>query len=168
MNSVYLLLGGNLDDRASSLNQAKGEITKHIGRIKAESSVYESDPWGFESDQRFLNQVIRIDTRLAPSEILKEIILIEAKLGRIRIDGNGYTSRTIDIDILFFNDEIIREENLVIPHPKIPERMFTLIPLAELNRSMVHPGCHKTIGELISECEDNLPVSLYSTNKYNV
>jgi 2-amino-4-hydroxy-6-hydroxymethyldihydropteridine diphosphokinase len=164
MNSVYLLLGGNLDDRASSLNRAKGEVAKHIGTIEAESSVYESDPWGFEADQRFLNQVIRIDTRFSPAEVLQEIIRIESKLGRMRNDSSGYSSRTIDIDILFFNDDIIKEENLAIPHPKIPERMFTLIPLAELNRLMIHPGCQKTIEELINECTDNLPVNLYSTS----
>ena len=161
MNVVYLLLGSNLDDRSASLNQARKKISSKIGRITRESSIYESEPWGFQADKYFLNQVIRIETDFAPSEILQEILNIELILGRKRHTSRRYSSRLIDIDILFFNDEIIREDNLTIPHPGIPERMFTLLPLSEIDNSFIHPVSCKTIGELIRECADPLNVYTY-------
>lgn len=161
MNIVYLLLGSNLDDRSAMLQRARHEISSGIGSITLESSIYESESWGFRSEQHFLNQVIRIDTHYAPLVILDKILKIETEMGRKRDINKRYASRTIDIDILFFNDEIIVENNLTIPHPKIPERMFTLMPLSELDRSMIHPGSHKSIGELISECPDQLNVCPY-------
>lgn len=161
MNVVYLLLGSNISDRSESLNRAREGISTTIGRITRESSVYESEPWGFNSEQKFLNQVIRIETDFKPLHVLDEILKIETGLGRQRDSSNGYTSRPIDIDILFYNDEVIAEENLTIPHPKIPERMFALLPLSELDRSLVHPSSLKSIGELISECSDQLDVYPY-------
>jgi 2-amino-4-hydroxy-6-hydroxymethyldihydropteridine diphosphokinase len=161
MNVVYLLLGSNLDDRSAMLDKARREISSKIGTITRESSIYESEPWGFLADQPFLNQVIRIETALTPALILSEILKIEIKLGRKREGNQRYNSRLIDIDILFFNDEIISEENLTIPHPGIPERMFTLLPMQELAGSYIHPGSLKSIGELINECSDPLSVYLY-------
>ena len=161
MNFAYLLLGSNLDDRLAALQRAKGEISSVIGKITRESSVYESEPWGFESEQKFLNQVVMIETDYRPGQILEEILKIENKLGRFRAVDQGYTSRSIDIDILFFNDEIISEDTLTIPHPKIPERMFTLLPLSELDRSMIHPGARKSISDLMKECPDKLSVYPY-------
>jgi len=161
MNVVYLLLGSNLDDRSAMLDQARKEISFKIGHITRESSIYESEPWGFLADHPFLNQVIRIETVFTPSVILSEILNIEIKLGRKREGNQRYNSRLIDIDILFYNDEIIAEENLTIPHPGIPERMFTLLPMQELAGSFIHPGSLKSIGELIHECTDPLNVNLY-------
>ena len=161
MNIVYLLLGSNLNDRSASLKQARAAISSRIGTIARESSIYESEPWGFHSEQLFLNQVIRIETNFKPLHILGEILKIENKLGRKRADNKGYKSRAIDIDILFYNNEIIKEDNLIIPHPKIPERMFTLLPLSELDRSMIHPGSLKSIEELITDCQDALNVYPY-------
>jgi len=161
MNVVYLLLGSNLDDRSASLKLARAAISSGIGNIISESSIYESEPWGFHSEQQFLNQVVRIETNFKPLHVLDEILKIEIKLGRKRENSEGYVSRTIDIDILFFNDEIISEDILTVPHPKIQERMFTLLPMSELNRSMIHPITHKSIGELISECRDQLSVYPY-------
>jgi 2-amino-4-hydroxy-6-hydroxymethyldihydropteridine diphosphokinase len=161
MNVVYLLLGSNLDDRSAMLDQARKEISFKVGRITRESSIYESEPWGFLADQPFLNQVIRIETAFDPSFILNEILKIEIKLGRVREGDQRYNSRLIDIDILFFNDEIIKEENLTIPHPGIPDRMFTLLPMQELAGSFIHPGSMKSIRELIHECRDPLNVYLY-------
>jgi 2-amino-4-hydroxy-6-hydroxymethyldihydropteridine diphosphokinase len=161
MNCAYLLLGSNLDDRSALLQRAKEAISSGIGNITRESSVYESEPWGFRTEHRFLNQVIRIETNYKPLQVLNEILQIETKLGRNRIDGQGYTSRLIDIDILFYNDEIISEDKLTIPHPKIPERMFTLLPLSELDRSMIHPGSRKSISDLMNECPDTLNVYPY-------
>lgn len=161
LNNVYLLLGGNLDDREAMLRKAKEEISLRIGPVKQESFIYESEPWGFEANQRFLNQVIQVISPLKPNEILEEILEIEHGLGRTRDNAKGYKSRAIDIDILFYNDEIIREDNLIIPHPKIAERMFTLVPLAQMDRDFIHPGCGKTIGKLVAECQDPLSVYFY-------
>jgi 2-amino-4-hydroxy-6-hydroxymethyldihydropteridine diphosphokinase len=161
MNSAYLLLGSNLNDRFAQLQKAKQEISSTIGKILKESSVYESEPWGFPSENWFLNQVVTIETELRPLEVLDKIFKIEKKLGRHRTLIKRYESRLIDIDILFYNDEIISETTLTIPHPKIPERMFTLIPLFELDKSRIHPGLGKSIEELIKECTDTLSVNLY-------
>jgi 2-amino-4-hydroxy-6-hydroxymethyldihydropteridine diphosphokinase len=161
MNFAYLLLGSNLDDRSALLQRAKEEISSAIGKITLESSVYESEPWGFQSDHRFLNQVVRIETEFRPGRLLSEILKIENNLGRRRSNDQGYASRLIDIDILFFNDEVITEDTLTIPHPKIPERMFTLLPLCELDRSMIHPGSRKSISDLMKECPDTLCVYPY-------
>jgi 2-amino-4-hydroxy-6-hydroxymethyldihydropteridine diphosphokinase len=161
MNTVFLLLGSNLDDRLALLKQARNEISLHLGRITLESSVYESEPWGFTAKQSFLNQVIRIETSFSPYELLDKILMIENNLGRKRDQHKRYTSRLIDIDILFFNDAIIKEKNLVIPHPGIPARMFTLVPLSEVDGSFIHPGNCKSIREMISECRDTLGVYLY-------
>lgn len=161
MNVVFLLLGSNLSDRLAMLESARSAIAVRIGKIIRESAIYESEPWGFNSEQQFLNQVIKIETRMNPSDILKEIFRIETELGRKRGENDQYTSRTIDIDILFFNNEIIREEKLTIPHPKIQERMFTLIPLSEIDGRMIHPESGKSIGKLVAECTDPLKVHPY-------
>ena len=161
MNVVYLLLGSNMNDRAVMLRLARDAIQSRIGKITRESSVYETEPWGFHCEDLFLNQVIRLQTNLLPAEVMDEIFIIEKDLGRSRARINGFSARTIDIDILFYNDDIIREENLTIPHPRIPERMFTLLPLSEIDRSMIHPGSQKTIGQLVTECPDPLRVSFY-------
>lgn len=161
MNIVYLLLGSNLNDRPALLQRARSGISSRIGNITKESSLYESEPWGFDSDMRFLNQVIRVETNCSPLNILDEILKIESELGRIRKNNDNYSSRTMDIDILFFNDEIINEINLTIPHPRIQERMFTLLPLSEISRSIIHPGSLKSVDEMISECEDQLDVHPY-------
>lgn len=151
-----------MDDRAAWLEKAKAEITLSIGKISAESSLYESEPWGFHADKCFLNQVVKAETDMQPAEILDEILFIEKKLGRIRNNSETYQSRTIDIDILFYNDQIIAEKDLIIPHPRIQERMFTLLPLSELDQSFVHPASRKTISQLIRECHDPGSVYLYN------
>jgi len=154
-------LGSNLDDRFELLQRAKEEISSAIGNITRESSVYESEPWGFQSERSFLNQVVRIETDYDPGQVMQGILEIETKLGRIRSDDNGYESRLIDIDILFYNNEIISEDMLTVPHPKIPERMFTLLPLFEMDMHMIHPGSRKSISDLMKECPDKLSVYPY-------
>jgi 2-amino-4-hydroxy-6-hydroxymethyldihydropteridine diphosphokinase len=161
MNIVYLLLGSNLNNRLESLNEAKQAIASTLGKIAHQSSVYESEPWGFDAENRFLNQVIRIETPFNPNQVLDEILKIETQLGRIRKPAGVYSSRVIDIDILFYNDEIIAAGNLIIPHPRIQDRMFTLMPLSEMNQHMIHPSLNKSIKELIDECSDNLHVYPY-------
>jgi 2-amino-4-hydroxy-6-hydroxymethyldihydropteridine diphosphokinase len=162
MNKAYLLLGSNLEDRSEMIQKALVLIAERIGTILQSSSVYESDPWGFRSENRFLNQVVVVETELLPGEILAGILQIETGLGRTRQSRNaGYSSRVIDIDILFYNDEIIREAQLDIPHPRIQERMFALVPLCELNASFVHPVYQKTLHDLKSECIDRNAVERY-------
>ena len=156
-----MLLGSNLNDRFGSLKAARVAISNKIGSIQAESAIYESEPWGFQANHQFLNQVVKVKTGLDPFQIMDEIFRIEKEMGRVRIPENGYISRTIDIDILFYNDEIIKDDNLVIPHPKLQERMFTLVPLSELDISFIHPSFRKSIGQLKEECLDTIPVFPY-------
>lgn len=167
MNIVYLLLGSNLDNRLASLQGARDAISESIGKIRKESAIYESEPWGFSAENQFLNQVIKVETIYSPLQLMELIRKIEIQLGRIRNPLADYVSRTIDIDILFFNDEIISEDKLIIPHPKIQDRMFTLIPLTELDNSLIHPGCMKSVGELMLECQDPLKVYPYLQNTPN-
>lgn len=161
MNFAYLLLGSNLEDRSAVLEQARKEISGAIGRISRESTVYESEAWGFQTEHRFLNQVVMVETELKPLQLLRKMLNIESKLGRTRTGEKGYTSRLIDIDILFYNDEVISEGRLRIPHPKIAERMFTLLPLAEINPSLIHPGLGKSVSDLIKDCKDKVSVYPY-------
>ncbi|TVR74311.1 MAG: 2-amino-4-hydroxy-6-hydroxymethyldihydropteridine diphosphokinase [Marinilabiliales bacterium] len=153
MGGIYLLVGGNVGDRISYLNMAAEKIALLIGKVTASSSVWETEPWGFEDDTPFLNRLHVTDTRLEPHVLMQTISAIEQKLGRVR-DGNKYGPRTIDIDILFYNDRVISEPGLVIPHPELHNRRFALEPLAEVNPSFIHPVLNKPIAEILAECDD--------------
>jgi 2-amino-4-hydroxy-6-hydroxymethyldihydropteridine diphosphokinase len=157
MNQVYLLIGGNLNNRLELLAQAKESIVKDIGGCIMESSVYESEPWGFLSDQNFLNQVLILNTKLDPIEVLNECQKIENKLGRIRESAN-YSSRTMDIDLLFYNNEIISNPRLTVPHEHLYKRRFTLEPLVELTPDFMHPVFEKSLAKLLIECSDKSAV----------
>lgn len=157
MNSVFLLIGGNLGDRFKLLSQTKIDIQEKIGRINKESSIYETVAWGFESENDFLNQVIMITTDFDAMEVLKFCQEIENNLGRVRKSG-GYASRTIDIDILFFNDEAIDLPDLKIPHIQLHKRKFTLEPLAEIEPDFIHPVLNKTMKQLLKDCSDKSEV----------
>lgn len=149
----YLLLGGNLGDREGLIRDSKSEITKKIGKIIKESSLYESEPWGFIAEQNFLNQVIIVKSDLEPLKVLDLCQEIENDLGRER-SKEGYASRTMDIDILFIDDLIIKSERLIVPHEHLHKRRFTLLPLDELDSRYIHPGLNKTIKQLLLDCED--------------
>ena len=154
MNSVLLLIGGNEGNRLVNIQEAKELMSTRIGIIEGGSSIYESEPWGFVHQQNFFNQVVEVSTALSASEILIVGLQIETELGRKPKTQSGYEGRTMDIDILFFNDEIIEIPQLTVPHPKIQERRFTLLPLAERWSQLGHPVLGKTMAELLDECDD--------------
>ena len=162
--TVFLLLGGNLGDRQQTILEAKKHIALQIGKIELESSLYQTAAWGIENQPSFLNQVIEVLSSLSTQEILTQIEDIEKKLGRKRYQK--WYARTIDVDILYYENQILEEEentetqqkNLKIPHPFLHQRRFTLVPLVEIAPHFVHPILHKTNTELLEECLDPLAV----------
>jgi 2-amino-4-hydroxy-6-hydroxymethyldihydropteridine diphosphokinase len=157
MNTVYLLIGGNMGEREQYLQRARQLIAEKCGELKAPSSIYETAAWGKTDQPMFLNQVIEIITLLSPKELLQKILDIERQLGRARQEKFG--PRTIDIDILFYNEERHSSPSLTIPHPALQYRRFVLTPMNEIAPGFVHPVLKKTIAELLEECPDDLPVN---------
>ena len=157
MNKAYLLLGGNIGDKNKNLKTAVEYIEKSIGKIVLRSSVYETAPWGFSHEDFFLNQSLLVATIKNPEELLQEILKIETAMGRKR-GSEQWSSRIIDIDILFFNDIILETSDLKIPHPHLHKRKFTLLPLNEIAENFLHPVFKKSVSSLLSECEDELYV----------
>jgi 2-amino-4-hydroxy-6-hydroxymethyldihydropteridine diphosphokinase len=151
MKKVYLGLGSNMGDRKEFLKRSIVLLSEECGEIVCESSVYETAPVGFAGDNNFLNKVILIETEHGPRELMKRLLSIERELGRVR-DGSGYSSRTIDIDILLYGDEVIDEKNIKVPHPRMHERKFVLQPLHEIAPGLIHPVLNKSIKELLKFC----------------
>jgi 2-amino-4-hydroxy-6-hydroxymethyldihydropteridine diphosphokinase len=160
MNIVFLGIGTNLGNRERNLEKAVAMIENLPGRILQSSSSYETEPWGFQSEEKFLNMVVKIETILTPFTLLEKIHILESSLGRVR-GTERYISRLIDIDILLYDDLIIDDEHLKIPHPLLHERKFVLIPLCEIEPGIIHPVLRKTIGELLQICSDTGVVKLY-------
>ncbi|WP_268223461.1 2-amino-4-hydroxy-6-hydroxymethyldihydropteridine diphosphokinase [Sinomicrobium oceani] len=155
MKRAYLSIGSNLGNKIQNLQNAVTYLEKDNPlRVTACSAVYRTPAWGFTGAD-FLNACIAIETSLLPQELLHHILETEKRLGRVRSGEKGYQPRTIDIDILFYEDEIIRQDNLVVPHPQIPNRLFVLRPLADIAPGKVHPELRKTIGQLLEECADH-------------
>jgi 2-amino-4-hydroxy-6-hydroxymethyldihydropteridine diphosphokinase len=154
MKSVFLGIGSNLGNREFNMQQAVEHINKRVGEVCMTSAIYETEPWGFQSDDAFLNMVIAVETQMSPHALLSEILSIESLLGRIRNKAH-YSSRIIDIDILLFDDVVLSEPDLTIPHPLLHERKFVLIPLCEIASELVHPVLKKTFRELLDACEDS-------------
>ena len=157
MHRVYLSLGSNLGDRECNLEESARQISE-FAVIKKSSSIYETEPWGLKDQPRFLNQVILVETKLAPKELLLHMKTIEQKMGRKKTVRYG--PRLIDLDILFYDDLIMKTPDLIIPHPHITERAFVLVPLAEIAPNMIHSQPNKTIRELLKDV-DISSVSLY-------
>jgi len=157
MARAVLLAGGNTGDVKRTLQTAQQLINDRVGAVLRCSHRYESAPWGFESADRFSNQALEVTTDLTPLEVLDAVQGIERELGRNRAaetlekgrTGMRYTSRPIDIDILFYDDEVIRDERLTIPHPLLAEREFALVPLCEIMRTRRHPVTGRTMGEML-------------------
>ncbi len=156
MNRIFLITGGNIGDRKKNLQKAAMLIEKNIGKIIESSSIYETEAWGNNNQPAFYNQVHIIESKFSAQQIMNKILQIEKQMGRIRTIKNA--ARIIDIDILFFNDEIINLPNLIVPHMEINNRRFVLMPLNELAPDLIHPVLKQSIHELLSSCKDTLKV----------
>ena len=144
-HTVYLALGSNLGDRHENMRQAVAALSPQVD-IKAKSHIYETDPWGYEDQPKFLNMAVRGLTYLEPEQLLKHLKRLETALGRQMTFANG--PRSIDIDILFFDDLILDTPVLTLPHPRLHERGFVLLPLMDIGPDLVHPLLKKSIREL--------------------
>lgn len=160
MHKTFLLLGSNLGDRRNYIETAIAEIETKLGVIVKKSSLYETASWGNHDQPDFLNQVIELKTNLNPGDLLSGVLSIEAGIGRKRHEKWG--SRIIDIDILLYEDQIVDEPELRIPHPYLAFRRFCLMPLAELAPEFIHPILGKNIQELLLELSDDLFVKKLS------
>jgi len=160
MNRSYLLIGGNEGDRIAQLTTARAHISAAAGRLKRTSALYETAPWGKSDQPWFLNQALELETTQDATSLLGLLLGIEEKMGRRR--SEKYGARLIDIDILFFNDAIIRGPGLVIPHPEIQNRRFVLTPLDDIASDHIHPVLGRSVRELLLACTDQLEVKRHT------
>ncbi|MEX2594307.1 MAG: 2-amino-4-hydroxy-6-hydroxymethyldihydropteridine diphosphokinase [Anditalea sp.] len=158
MHQVVLSIGGNLGDREQLIKEAI-DLLDELCTPKAMSSLYETEAWGNVSDGNYLNQVLVVLTEKAPMDFLGLTQKIENKLGRTRSEKWG--SRTMDIDLIYFDDMIYQDENLIIPHPLMSERKFVLVPLVEIMPDFIHPVFQISNQELLLRCRDESEVMLY-------
>ncbi|RYH73198.1 2-amino-4-hydroxy-6-hydroxymethyldihydropteridine diphosphokinase [Flavobacteriaceae bacterium 144Ye] len=176
-NKVYIALGSNKGDRLKHLQDAVDLIFKQIGKVNIISKVYNTPALGFESDD-FLNTCLLIETPLEAQDVLQQLLQIETQLGRQRTENSGYEARTIDLDVLFFNDEIIESKDLVVPHKELHKRKFVLQPLFDIAPKYQHPVYQKSITELLQDCDDKSaietiniwlknPIKQYKLSGYN-
>jgi 2-amino-4-hydroxy-6-hydroxymethyldihydropteridine diphosphokinase len=156
MSTAYLLMGGNLGDRLSYLQQATSMIQKYCGAVRTVSAVYETAAWGLTDQPSFYNQAMILDTELSSEALMRELLQIETSMGRERLIRLG--PRTIDLDILLIGDQVIVSDLLTLPHPSLPERRFALTPLCEIAPDLVHPVLDKTVRELLADCPDDSDV----------
>ncbi len=156
MKGIFLLLGTNLGNRTENIREAMKAVEKQIGKITGRSSLYLTEAWGYRNQPGFFNQVIQMETDLSPAALLARIHSIEKDMGRVRFEK--WKERLIDIDILYYGNEVISTPNLEIPHPHLPNRRFTLIPLCELAPEKVHPVLKQTNAELLKVTNDHSSV----------
>jgi 2-amino-4-hydroxy-6-hydroxymethyldihydropteridine diphosphokinase len=156
MNTVYILLGSNIGNSKAQLLLATEKIEIKIGEIIKASSLYATEAWGKKDQPNFINQVLIVETKLEAANLIKTVLVIEKDMGRKRTIKNA--PRIIDIDILFFNNEIINTKNLIVPHPEIQNRRFVLVPLVELSPFYMYPSIKKKVSELLIITTDNLNV----------
>jgi 2-amino-4-hydroxy-6-hydroxymethyldihydropteridine diphosphokinase len=159
MNEAYLLMGGNVGERLIYLEKAAKALENSCGNIVSSSRVYETEAWGTGTTESFLNQALVLHTPMEAAELMQALLEIEEKLGRIRTVKYG--PRTIDLDILLFNNDIINQQNLVIPHPELHNRRFALQCLHDIAPEKTHPLFQKTISELLTLTNDPLKVNKY-------
>jgi 2-amino-4-hydroxy-6-hydroxymethyldihydropteridine diphosphokinase len=151
--TAYILFGSNLGDRPAQISEAINRIIEQAGQLISLSSVYETEPWGFRHETSFLNQAMGLLTHKSPGELLQILLSVEKVMGRVR-KGGGYHARNIDIDILLYGLDIICQSDLIVPHPRLCERRFTLVPLEEIAPLVRHPLINKSIRELLAACKD--------------
>lgn len=161
---AFILMGTNMGDRVAHLDTACKTIGEKCGNIVKTSKLYESEPWEFDAKEWFINQIICIKTVMTAELLLKELLDIESTMGRVRTEiHNGYSSRPIDLDIIYYGNEVINQTELIIPHPRLQLRRFVLIPLCEIAPDMIHPVYKITNTKLLELCKDNSTVKLYKT-----
>ena len=170
MSPLYLLIGGNQGNRQQIINNATNLIQQRIGFVAVSSHIYETEPWGDFHDpdtQPFLNIALLVHTNLTPLQALSSALLIEKELGRQRIglpsssNLRTYSSRPIDIDLIFFGNLVINTPTLTLPHPRMHLRRFVLKPLCDIAPDYIHPLFNKTLNTLLSECTDPCSCSCY-------
>lgn len=154
MNGIFLLLGSNMGNRLEYLREAEALLIQRNIQVMDESSVYETAPWGKADQAWFLNVVLEVETSFSPQELLKELLEVEKQIGRIRKEKWG--ERSIDIDLLYYHNHIVNENDLKVPHPGIPERRFTLEPLVEMIPLEEHPVLKRTQMQMLADCQDLL------------
>lgn len=151
MASVYLGLGTNIGNKRKNMVTAAALLAERAGDVLSLSSFYETEPWGFDSENTFLNAALELETSCSPMELLHQSQQIEREMGRTQKSDGSYHDRIIDIDILLYGNEIIHTEELVVPHPLMQQRLFVMQPLAEIAPSLVHPVLQKSMYELYME-----------------
>ena len=166
MAQVIIGLGGNTGDRIKNLLLAGGLLVERVGRIVEFSPIIESEPWGFQSENCFLNQILIMETALSPSKVLEECLAIEQTLGRQRTVD--YSDRRMDIDILFYDDLVIAEEGMIIPHPRLHERLFILMPLVHLRPDFIHPILGLSTKKMLESCSDTTKTNWYKADHSTV
>ncbi len=150
---VVLLLGGNVGDPRATLLLAERLINERVGKVLSRSRDHWTEPWGFTDDRLFLNKALLVNTDLNERAVLDTCLGIEMELGRVRNRVSGYTSRTIDIDLLFAEGRTVDEIDLVVPHPRIQDRLFALSPAADIVPELVHPRLHRTVLHLLNDAK---------------
>ncbi len=159
MTRCYLLFGSNQGDKLQLLEQACTYVNNRCGMLVERSSLYNSEPWGFEAEEWFLNVLLVVETELDPDTLMDRLLDIERELGRVRHpEIEGYTSRTVDLDILYYGDQIVRTAKVTAPHPRLPERRFALMPLCELVPDFLHPESGLSQQQLLEKCHDTSKV----------
>lgn len=159
MKDIYLSLGSNIGDRALSISRAIDSLPVHGVHVVQQSSPYETEPVELRDQEWFLNGVVEVETKLTPQRLMQALLDIERSMGRLRLTPKG--PRIIDMDILLFGLTIVHERGLEIPHPRMAERRFVLVPFAEIAAGAIHPVLKKTIAELLDETPDRSEVRLY-------
>lgn len=166
ISTVYLSLGSNVGDRYQHLLNALAELSNQVGTVKLISNTYENPPSGFQADQDFLNLCAEVYTELPPQDLLIVLKQIEKQLGRSKSSSEGYSSRSIDIDIILYDDLIVKSKKLTIPHAHFRKRMFVLKPLNDIAHNKIDPESKLTIGQLFNNCNDQSIMRIYNHSKF--